>query len=116
MVQVFEKHIECPHPLDGALGQQVPFRRGEHAGDDIERNKAFVTPLASIHKKGNSHPEKQQFGFFSLQPELAFRKSSKPLRHVPISITNTAIVSKHFIEKPSIGHSVNLGPASTNSK
>jgi hypothetical protein len=98
VVEVVQEHVQCPHPLNGAFGQTLPFRGGKDAGDDVEGYQPLGAGLFAIHIEGDADAAKQQFRFVPALPQLFAGYSGKPLGISRIQVAHFACRSVHFVE------------------
>ena len=72
VIDVVEEGIQRPDALLDAALEQPPFRRGDDARDEIERDQPLERILAAIDGEGDAEPPEERLGLqlLALQAEL----------------------------------------------
>ena len=61
-IDIGQEHVERLHPLLQALFQPGPFRAGDDARHDVERDQSLRGLRVSINSKGDADAAEEQFG------------------------------------------------------
>ena len=85
MIDVADERVERLHPLLEALCQPLPFARGEHARDDIERDQPLLALGVAVDVEGDADPAKEVLGFELAALEQLGRRLLEPSRQLDVA-------------------------------
>ena len=98
MIDVADEGIERAHALDEAARQELPFRRVEHARNDVEGDQPLGIAAFGIDGEGDADAAEQKLGLAALERERVGRGLLDP---APDQVILTAAVPArpHLVER-----------------
>lgn len=94
-----QEGVDGAHPLLDPARQPLPFRVGDDARDDVERNKTFFRLGAAIDVEGDAGQPKQFFRFALLGPEVLGALVFEPGPESAIRCARRAIRRPHLVKE-----------------
>ena len=98
VVDVMQKGIQGANPLATAIGNGLPFGRGQNAGDGIKRDQALGAVFVAIYGKGNAQSSEQLIGFIVFAMQKFGTDSFKPGLISQVRRTDLIFADPHFIK------------------
>ena len=78
VVDVAQEHVQRPHALGDAGFDLVPFRRGDHPRDQVERQDAVDRGGVGIDREGDAAFQQVTFGILRTPPQAVDRQCRQP--------------------------------------
>ncbi len=97
VIDVVEEAVERGDALLQPGFEVLPFRRGNDARNQVERNEPLGACLVAIHRESDAHAAKDQLGLLALGADGVGRLLRQPVSVLGVVGAHTAVCGGHFV-------------------
>ena len=98
-IEVLEEEVQRPHALDEARLDLAPFRAGDDARHQIERENALGALLVAVDGEGDALAQKRGIDGRAALLEFLLVQFLKALKERRVMGAHLAFRGKHFVKK-----------------